>query len=398
MIQAAEALAIIAQHRINFGIETVPLSQSINRILKENWITDRPLPPYDRVTMDGIAINFKSYEKGERSFQIEGIAAAGMAQKTLKNDNYCLEVMTGSILPNNCDTVIPYEHLRIENNAAKLIVADTIKGKNVHYKGEDRQRGELVIKENTKISAAEIGVGASIGRAMVKVARLPKIMVISTGDELVEIDQQPLAHQIRRSNVYRILTTLQSYNIEADSDHILDNKAALTEKLDAYIERYDAIILSGGVSMGKFDYLPEVLESLQVKKLFHKIKQRPGKPFWFGQSANGCTIFGLPGNPVSSFLCYHRYFKTWLDLCQQGFVSTVPNAVLSQDVHFKPDLTYFLEVKLSYNEQGQILAAPMKGNGSGDLANLAEADAFMELPQGRNEYKKGEVFPIYLYR
>ena len=398
MISVEEALQILAANTKDFGTEEIALSDSINRILKEDWIADRDLPPYDRVTMDGIAINFSAFDSGARSFPIEDVAAAGMPQKTLINNQACLEVMTGSILPKGVDTVIRYEDLNMEDGMAHLQIDTITKAQNIHFKGEDRTAGQLVARLNSKCSPAEIGLGASIGKAKVKVAKLPKLMVISTGDELVQIDEQPLQHQIRRSNVFRLITTLKAYNIEADSNHLDDNRDEIKATIEKYLEVYDVIILSGGVSKGKFDYLPSVLEELGVEKLFHKIKQRPGKPFWFGKFEDACTIFALPGNPVSSFLCMQRYFRYWLELSQSSQVPTLNYAILASDVHFKPDLTYFLEVKLHSNHDGKLMAKPMKGNGSGDLANLVTADAFIELPRGRNEFFAGEVFPFFFYR
>jgi len=398
MITVEEALKIISEHTVDFGVESIPLSESINRILKEDWTTDRDLPPYDRVTMDGIAINFDAFEKGNKSFPIEGVAAAGSPQQSMKNSGACLEVMTGSILPSNTDTVIRYEDLDIIDGKATLQIDNLRKTQNIHFKGEDKKAGQQVANRNTKISPAEIGLGASIGKAKVQVSKLPKVMVISTGDELVQINEQPLEHQIRRSNVYRLVTSLKSYNISADTDHLNDNPTEIKASIAKYLDQYDAIILSGGVSKGKFDYLPQVLEELGVTKLFHKIKQRPGKPFWFGKFKEQCTIFALPGNPVSSFLCMQRYFRYWLELSQNGQVPELQYAVLGEDVFFKPDLTYYLEVKLNSGPDGKVKAKPMKGNGSGDLANLTVADAFIELPLGRNEFLAGEVFPYYSYR
>lgn len=398
MITVAEAITIIDGTTKDFGEETIPLSQGIGRVLKEDWYTDRDLPPYDRVTMDGIAIQFKSYEQGRRDFKIEGVAAAGMELMTMKENESCLEVMTGSILPANVDTVIRYEDLEIIDGVARITIETVFYQQNVHFKGEDRKQGELIVKRNTVLSSSEIGVGASIGKHEIVVAKNPKVMVISTGDELVDIKLTPLPHQIRRSNVYRLVTKLQDFNIEAKSDHLDDEINQIKKVMSVYLEEYDAIILSGGVSKGKFDFLPQVLSELGVEKLFHKIKQKPGKPFWFGQYKEKCTVFALPGNPVSSFVCMQRYFNHWLQICLTGTSPVYPKAMLAEQVHFKSDLNYFLEVELNYDDQARLIATPKKGNGSGDLANLVEADAFIELPRGKDVFEKGAVYSVIKYR
>ena len=197
--------------------------------------------------------------------------------------------------------------------------------------------------------------------------------------------------------MFRIQTLLNNYHISSDTAHLLDDYDAIVLKLREYLEEYEVIILSGGVSMGKFDFLPSALEELGVQKLFHKVKQRPGKPFWFGRKER-TTVFAFPGNPVSSFMCAQQYFKPWLDKCLQLVLQPQLKGVLTSDVTFVADLTYFLEVRISYSEKGEILASPVKGNGSGDLANLVEADAFIILPRGRTDFLKGEVYPVIFYR
>lgn len=398
MIDVNQAVQLIAAQAASFGTETIDLSASLNRILKEDWIVDRDLPPFDRVTMDGIAIRYAAFEKSIRTFSIEGVAPAGAPQMTLHHDAGCLEVMTGAVMPLQADTVIRYEDLDLQDGMVSVLIEDIAKGQNIHVKGIDRKAGEVIVAANTRIGAPEIGIGSSIGKARVTVAALPKVMIISTGDELVEITCTPEPYQIRRSNEYRMRTTLQAQGIQADADHLPDDPAVIREKLAVYLDQYDALILSGGVSKGKFDFLPEALEELGVEKLFHQIQQRPGKPFWFGRYHGRCTIFALPGNPVSSFMCLQRYFVDWLNLCLGAKPTTRPMAILTRDVPFKPDLTYFPEVQLSYNDQGQILATPVIGNGSGDFSNLAEAEAFIELPRGKNVYQAGEVYPVYIYR
>ena len=396
MISFDEAYQIVLQHKKDFGSEYIPLQKGIGRVLRENWSADRDLPPYNRVTMDGIAVLFNGVQKNT-ALKIEGVAAAGAPQMTLENNTNCLEVMTGSILPNNTDTVIRYEDLTIENGTATINV-DFKQGQNIHTKGSDRQQGDPLISEFTKLSPAEIGVGASIGRAEVLVSKLPSILIISTGDELVDINQQPLAHQIRKSNVYRIESTLKAIGVKVETAHLNDDLDEIVNKLKDYINTFDVLILSGGVSKGKFDFLPEALAKVGVEKHFHKVAQRPGKPFWFGTHPDGCTVFALPGNPVSSFMCTHVYVLDWLNVSLGLPPITRPKAILTEDFTFKPDLDYFLVAKLSYADDGKLLATPKPGNGSGDLANLVDGDCFVRLTRGRNEFKCGEIFSGYIYR
>ncbi len=398
MITTEHALDIISAHQVEFETEEIALKDGLNRILKEDWFADRDLPPYNRVSMDGIAILYEAFQLGQRDFRIEGIAAAGSPQQEMADDKACLEVMTGSILPSNTDSVIRYEDVDIVDGVAKVLVDTIQKHQNVHAQAKDRQAGELIVPFDTQISAAEIGIGASLGKHRIRVAKLPKVLVISTGDELVEIDQSPAAFQIRKSNVYRLACSLQAYNIEADTAHLQDDLQEITEKVEVYLRTYDILILSGGVSKGKFDFIPQVMDTLGVEKLFHKVAQRPGKPFWFGKYKDSCTVFALPGNPVSSFLCMQRYFLAWLHLSLKNEEASQRYAVLEKNVQFSPDLTYYLEVKIRYSKDGRILATPKKGNGSGDLANLMRGDAFIELPQGRDHFQAGEVFPIFMYR
>jgi len=397
MITVEEAQTIVMNTATDWGTEEIDLLQSLNRVLAENWYSDRPLPPYDRVTMDGIAIQYSAFEKGIKSFKIQGIAAAGDSQNELIDEASCLEVMTGSVLPKNSNVVIRYEDLDIENGFAQLKIDTVDVFQSIHRKGVDRSQGDVLAEAGIVISAAEIGVAASIGQVKVQVKKLPKIIIISTGDELVEIDQQPQSHQIRKSNVHRIKSTLHHLNIQADTAHLNDDKMEIKAKLSQCLSDYDAILISGGVSKGKFDFLPKVLHDLGVEKLFHRISQRPGKPFWFGQKGQ-CKIFAFPGNPISSFLCTHKYFVPWLE-SSLGIINRKKEyALLNSAVTFKPNLTYFLEVSLHSNEQGQLLAEPRKGNGSGDLANLVRADAFIELPKGQNIYESGIAYPVLRFR
>ena len=243
MISVEQALQSVLNSAQNFGAEKIPFLKSLGRILKEGIFADRDFPPFNRVAMDGIVINYTSFKKGQRSFKIEGIQAAGSAQITLQNAENCIEVMTGAVSPNNANTVVRYEDVTIDNGIATINLDAINEGQNIHTKGKDGKSGDLLIQKNTKISAAEIGVLATVGKSFVKVARQPKVMIVSTGDELVGVDQNPLAHQIRRSNVFTLVSLLERVHIFSESTHITDDKPILKSKIATYLKEYDVLLL-----------------------------------------------------------------------------------------------------------------------------------------------------------
>jgi molybdopterin molybdotransferase len=396
MISSEKALQKILQTSRPLNTETIALASSVGRVLREKLGADRDFPPFDRVSMDGIAIQYQAFQKGQRFFESEGIQAAGAEQKSLQNGMHCMEVMTGAILPQNADTVIRYEDLTEECRGFR-INCDINEGQNVHKKAKDRRLGDPIISDIRLISSAEIGVLATIGKAFVSVSKLPRTVIISTGDELVEVDEKPAAHQIRKSNVHMLHACLSKYTIKADLVHLQDSYEPIVQKMAELLDTYDLILMSGAVSKGKFDYVPKVLEELQVEKHFHRVSQRPGKPFWFG-TKDHCTVFAFPGNPVSTMVCYLKYCEPWL---RKSFGLNAENtlmAVLSEDVSFNPDLTYFMQAKIRVSRDGLLEAVPMQGHGSGDLANLVDVDAFIELPRGKRIFEKGTAYPFISFR
>lgn len=397
MTSVNNALNIILDTAYDIGTEKIALNESMGRVLREPIYADRDFPPFDRVSMDGIAIRYQDFQNGQRTFKVVGIAAAGSPQTQLSQANTCLEIMTGAIMAEGADTVIPYERINIENGIAQVETQDVRANQNVHAQGFDRKQGDILIETGKRLSTAEIGVCATVGKSHVAVSRSPKTMVISSGDELVKIHEQPLAHQIRKSNVHQIAGVLREVGINAHMTHLEDEYATILEKLSSYLEEYELIILSGGVSKGKFDFLPQALEELGVQKHFHRVEQRPGKPFWFG-TKNKTAVFAFPGNPVSSFVSLQIYLKAWIEK-SMGIVATpTVFAQLTEAVDFRPKLTYFLQVKIQYGSDGRILATPVKGNGSGDLANLVNADAFLMLPADKEHFEPGEAYPLLQYR
>lgn len=363
-------------------------------MLAEAIKADRDLPPFTRVTMDGIAVLYQSIVSGILTFNIKATQAAGDEPAAITHPEECIEIMTGAVLPVSADTVIRYEDVEIVSGRALVKVQDIKKGQNLHLQGVDKREGEVLASMGQMITPAIIGLAASVGKTQLLVKKLPRVVIISSGDELVEVDQTPEPYQIRKSNGYTIKAVLQKQGLQPHMIHIPDDPEITRQQIQHCLQNYDVLLLSGGISMGKFDYIPQALENLAVKKIFHKVAQRPGKPFWFGVHGNGSLVFAFPGNPVATFMCLHKYFLNWLrdtlGLAEQSSVY----AVLAKDFQFQPALQYFLQVRLQSNPQGQLIALPIEGNGSGDFANLADTDAFLELPLERTDFKAGEVFRV----
>lgn len=396
MTTVEQAEYIIQQQVRDYGTETVPFDQATGRILAEDILADRAMPPFNRVTMDGIAIRFDAYSNGNRSFHVAATQAAGDKPVAISGSDQCIEIMTGAVLPDWADTVIRYEDVLITGNTAEVLVDSIEQGQNIHFKGRDKQQGDVVAVKGRVISPAVISIIASVGKTHVRVKKLPRVAIISSGDELVDVHEVPEAYQIRKSNNHTIKAVLQRHGIDAAMLHIADDAGQTRDALTKCLAGYDVILLSGGISMGKFDYIPQALEQVGVRKLFHKVQQRPGKPFWFGADANGVLIFAFPGNPVATFMCLHRYFLPWLRAVL-GLYEYPAYAMLSEDFYFEPNLQYFLQVRTVSAPDARLIATPLAGNGSGDFANLADTDAFLELPAGRDEFEAGEVFRLWRF-
>lgn len=390
MITSNEALDIVLKKKGSFGLVKVPLSEALGRVLAKDAYPDRPFPPFDRVCMDGICIDYNAYEKGRRVFEVEGVQAAGQAQLKLNDTNKAIEVMTGAALPVGTTTVIRYEDLKPVSGGFEILV-DIKDEANIHYKGSDAETSDVLIKAGSEIRSAETGMLATIGKTFVEVKKMPSVAIFSTGDELVDIDSDPKPHQIRRSNSHMMQAALKNMGVDASLFHINDDVEEIKDDLGSIMTDYDAILMSGGVSKGKFDFIPQVLADLGVEICFHRVKQRPGKPFLFGVKGD-CCIFGFPGNPVSTLAGVKKYFEPWLKR-SLGVSIDVPMVKLKNDVKFKPDLTYFAQAAI-VNEGGTLYAEVLHGGGSGDMVNMGRVDGFIELPSGREDFKAEELFPF----
>lgn len=360
-------------------IATRPLAEANDHILAENLIADRDQPAADRSSMDGIALAFKAWERGETAFEVQGIQAAGQAPQKLKSFKHCFEIMTGAVLPQGCDCVVPVELVEFHKQTVHLDEFLKIKpGQFVRKQASEYAKGEVLLKVGAILRAPAIALAGSIGKAQLKIF-LPKIAVIGTGDELFEVSRPVKSYQARRSNAYAVEALLKRHGFtDVQRFHWPDHLAQVKKGLKKVLAGFDVIVLSGGVSMGKFDLIPAAMQAEGVRMVFHKVSQKPGNPLWFGRTPKKQPVFALPGNPVSTLVCAARYVIPYLQAAAGIFV-TKKLVKLSDSVNSHPDLTLFVPVKI--DAEGR--AKPLTLAGSGDYHALAQSDGFVEIPAGQ---------------
>ena len=404
MLSPAEATARVLATARPLPPETVALPHAAGRILAETLVADRDFPPFNRVAMDGIAVSFAAWAGGQTEFEIQHTQYAGEPARPLLNPQQAVEVMTGAVLPAGADVVVRYEDLLLHDHRARIqIPPPAAAGVNIHHQAADRRAGDALLRPGTRLGPAELAVAATVGAAEIAVLRAPVVAVVSTGDELVGISATPLAHQIRRSNVYALQDLLTQAGAAVSLFHLSDNVEELRVGLTNILAAgFDAVVLSGAVSKGRADHLPGLLRELHVEEIFHEVQQRPGKPLWFGARAGGPVVFGLPGNPVSTFITACRYVRPWLRAVQQpagaaeaAAIEAPQPAVLTVDINFKPQLTHFVPVRLTVDAEGRRLATPLRVGGSGDMLGLVGATAFLELPPEPAVFAAGSVWPAW---
>ena len=396
MTEVAAAEALILAHMPRFPARQEPLSACSGRVLAEDIHSERDQPPFDRVTMDGIAIAFRDFAAGVRSFEVVGIQAAGAEPLAIAAEQ-CVEVMTGTALPGGADTVVPVERVQ-RNGAAASITADaTVAAEQfVHRRGSDRVQGSLCLSAGTRLGPPEMAVLAGAGCATALVADLPRVAVMSTGDELVDPGKPIAPHQIRSTNDRAVEASVTQHRLgHVTRARLRDDANALAIAIDRLDSEHDLLVLSGGISMGKFDFVPSVLTELGAKLVLQKVQQRPGRPMWFGVSARGKPIFALPGNPVSTLVCATRYLLPALRQASGLPAARRELVELTAPIEASPTLTLFTPVTLSSSDRGTLLAAPHPTNTSGDFVTLAGTDGFVELAAKRGSYPAGTVARLF---
>ncbi len=400
LLSPAEATAIIAAHLPRLSAEDCGLSAAHGRILRRAVTTDRDMPAYDRVTMDGFAVNSADLAANPtRSFRIAGFQAAGMMAQTLAAAATAIEIATGAVLPHGTDAIIPYEETQRDGESFTLLPTSAVSaGQNLHRRASDFPAGAELLPVGTRLTGREIAVAATCGAAHLTVATRPSIAVIATGDELVDVDSPNLAaHQIRRSNDHALRAALLQSDLAGRIErfHLRDHRPEIEQSLRRILAEFDVVILTGGVSKGKLDYLPEVLAELKVTSHFRGIAQRPGKPLWFGTTSRRTPVFALPGNPVSTYTCLHRYVIPALHQMAQAIPPRPATASLATAFNFPRPLAFMLPVQINASAEGRLSAQPAPFNTSGDLGGLLQTDGFVELPADQKNFPAGTIAPFW---
>ena len=389
LISPEEAFRIVKNQFPTLQDESVALASSSGRELAENIYSDRDQPPFHRVMMDGYAFQMAAWEKGIREFYVEGIQAAGEAPLTLKEENGCIEIMTGAVLPNECSVVIQYEKSIRKEDSVQFQVEELNRFQNVHAKGFDKKIGEVVLKEGTVIGPLEIAALASVGKTKVKVKKRLNVAVVSTGNELVEVHETPSDFEIRSSNLEMLQSLLKPYCEQINVFRLSDDEQETTHFIQHELENFDIVCFSGGVSKGKYDFVAKALEGNGIEKHFHGVKQKPGKPFFFG-SKNETVVFAFPGNPISVLHCATRY------LIPQLNSNSVEEAQLKTTYTNRSALTVYLPAFISTYKNGIRMAQLILQNGSGDFMGAIGANGFAEVLPNQ-EVKENEVISFYKF-
>jgi len=400
MLTPAEAQRQILEAMPAFAAEPIDVASCVGRVLQQTVTAERDQPPFDRVTMDGIAIAFAAFDRGRRSFRIAATRHAGDPVQALTDADTCIEVMTGTSLPEDADTVIPVERITVTDGEAAVDAGYRPEsGQFVHRQGSDHRQGTVLFETGSVITPVDIAVLVSCGLDRVRVARSPKIRVISTGNELVPAGKPIAAHQIRLSNGPAVVAMLgdQAFR-DACHSHLPDEPELLTQRIGEALDDADVLILSGGVSMGKADFVPGVLAGLGVRVVFHRIAQRPGKPMWFGRGPKDQVVFALPGNPVSTLVCCRQYVLPALFAAGGRRPRELPVARLETDVVFDPKLTYFLPARTRSTADGELIATPVPTNTSGDFTSLSGTDGYVELDADCRLFPAGTPVPFHGWR
>jgi len=387
MIRIEEAYKLVTGAVEPMAAERIDIKACLNRVLAEDIISDVDMPPFNKSAMDGYACRMEDI--AEPLKRIETIPAGKAPEKKIGKGE-CSAIMTGAPVPEGADCVIMVELTSEDENGYITYKGNTTKA-NIAYKAEDVSRGDVLIEKGTFLEPQHIAILAASGYDKPKVAVKPGVGIISTGDEIVEPSEEPGISKIRNSNAYQLIGQVQKCGAIANYMGIArDNEQETYELISEALKQNDVVILTGGISMGQFDFIPGVFEKLGVEVLFQTLAVQPGKPTLFGKIGNK-RIFGLPGNPVSAFNTFELLVRPYLRI-SMGANSGWKIVKLQMGAPYsrkKTNRDSFLPVKI---ENGKIY--PRDYHGSAHIQALTHADGFIMIPMGTATIEEGTAVDV----
>jgi molybdenum cofactor synthesis domain-containing protein len=398
MISVAEAIQIVRQQTRPLPIERVKLEHVLNRVLAEDVIADSDLPPFDRSQMDGYAVRAEETTGAPVRLRIAGESAAGRGWHHELKAGEAVRIMTGAPVPVGADSVQQVEltHELKDGTVVELLESVEL-GKSIVKRGAEIQAGETVLHSGTSINAAMMAVLAAFGYAEVAVAQRPRVGVLATGTELVSVNEKPGQDQIRDSNNYSIAAYAQLTGALVERLPLArDETSVLTNQIAQAMEKCDVVVTSGGVSMGVYDVTKSALHELGAEIFFERVALRPGKPTVFARLPNGTLVFGLPGNPVSVAVTFNLFARTAL-LAMQGASEPAlkhESALLARSVKRNADRESYLPAQLTTNDDGELIAFPLKWGGSSDFVAFALTTALVIVPAGNKPLEANTLVKV----
>ena len=391
MISVSEAKKIIDENISPLQPVTLPLQESVGLTLAEDIYATIDIPGFPQSSMDGYAFSFEGW-KQHKKLKITGEVAAGSNETFTLAPGNAVRIFTGAAVPPGADTVIMQEKIQVENGNLKIEDENIKEGNSVRAKGSEIKAGALALEKGNIMSPAAIGFLAGIGITKVKANPNPSISIIITGNELQQ-PGNPLQHgQVYESNSFALKAVLQQLHIEnIQILHATDKPEIVTETLKKALQQSDVVLLTGGISVGDYDFVLQAATECGVTKLFHKIKQRPGKPLYFGKKENK-LVFGLPGNPSSVLTCFYQYVIPALEkLSKRKIGLQIIRVPLAKTFQKNTGLTHFL--KGFYNGK---TAAPLDAQESYRLSSFATANCLIQINEDVTSVKEGELVDVYL--
>lgn len=391
MINVAEAKRIILEHTGVLSPAKLPLSNALGFVLAEDIFAMMDIPAFPQASMDGYAFSFSGWQQ-HKKLKITGEVAAGSNKAFQLAPENAVRIFTGAAVPAGADTVIMQEKVQVENGELKIEDESLKEGNSVRPKGSEIKAGTLALEKDSVLSPAAIGFLAGIGVTEVTVYPNPSVSIIITGNEL----QQPgktLQHgQVYESNSFALAAVLQQLQVRnVQILHAIDKPDEVTETLKKALQQSDIVLLTGGISVGDYDFVLQASAECGVEKLFHKVKQRPGKPLYFGKKGNK-LVFGLPGNPSSVLTCFYQYvIPAFEKLTKRKTILQTIQAPLSRAFQKAQGLTHFLKGKYGDNA-----ATPLDAQESYRLSSFAKANCLIQVDEEITSLSEGELVTIYL--